>query len=43
MREEKISRQEFFLLNRDKLQNGIYFIQLINDKSQLINKKFVVD
>lgn len=43
IRDEKIHRQIFYNLNRYELPNGIYFIQLINDKGQVANQKFIVE
>jgi len=43
VREERISNQKTFVLNRNELHNGIYFLQLINDRGQMITEKLIVE
>lgn len=40
---ETKSKNKSFRLNRDNLNNGIYFLQLVNSKGQSTIEKFVVD
>src|SRR5436190_23448027 len=39
---EKIVQQSLFHLDRKDLANGIYFMQLVNDRGQVANGKFIV-
>ncbi|MBK7850646.1 MAG: T9SS type A sorting domain-containing protein [Bacteroidetes bacterium] len=43
IRAERISNQKTYVLNRNELQNGIYFLQLVNESGQMMNAKIVVE
>lgn len=43
VREEGMLNQETFVLKRNELHNGIYFMQLINDRGQMITEKLIVE
>jgi hypothetical protein len=43
VRTEKMFRQTSHSLYRNELSNGLYFIQLINDKGNVANSKFIVE
>ncbi|HYV90865.1 MAG TPA: kelch repeat-containing protein [Chitinophagales bacterium] len=43
IRREKIFRQTSYYLYRNELTNGIYFVQLINDKENIVSAKLIID
>lgn len=43
LKEERILHQKSIMLNRDKLSNGIYFLQLTNENGETIIEKFMVE
>lgn len=43
VRNEKLSKQASYQLNRNELPIGMYYIQFLNDKGQVANMKFIIE